>query len=328
MKRMSAVLALLAAFLVFAFFKESGQQKADSQRQQVGVLTLMRHPSLDQIYRGFCHELKAEMGDKVKIDYQNANGDQSNLATMAARLSEEDNQLLVGITTPAAQALANKSGQTPVLLGAVTDPQGAHLVKNTRHPGGKITGVSDQAPIAQQLHLIKAFLPNLKTLGVIYTSSDSSAVAGYQKIAAECRKQKINLKAYSIANSNDLNQVSEQMLSKVDAVITPTDNTIAGAMRTLVKNANAAGKPVFPAVASMVKQGGVATYSIDQYQLGRQIAKMSVQILKGKKKPGDLPVYFAKKGTPTLNLRQAEKLHLQVPAKFMKECQEKGVIYK
>ncbi|MFC2695076.1 MAG: tryptophan ABC transporter substrate-binding protein [Lactobacillus sp.] len=328
MKRMLAVIAVLAIFLAGAFFTESNQQKSQAARPKVGVLTLMRHPALDQIYRGFRHELRKEMGDRVKIDYQNANGDQSNLATMAARLSEEDNQLLVGITTPAAQALANRSGKTPLLLGAVTDPQSAHLVKNAAHPGGHITGVSDQAPIGQQLQLIKAFVPNLKTLGVIYTSSDSSAVAGYRKIAAECKKQGIHLRAYSIANSNDLNQVSEQMLSQVDAVITPTDNTIAGAMRTLVKNANAAGKPVFPAVASMVKQGGVATYSINQYQLGVEIAKMSVRILKGKQKSGDLTVYFAKKGTPTLNLKQARQLHLHVPARFMKECARKGVIYR
>jgi putative ABC transport system substrate-binding protein len=328
MKRMLAVIAVLAVFLAGAFFTESNEQQKQAARPKIGVLTLMRHPALDQIYWGFRHELHKEMGNKVKIDYQNANGDQSNLATMAARLSEEDNQLLVGITTPAAQALANRSGKTPLLLGAVTDPQGAHLVKNSNHPGGHITGVSDQAPIGQQLHLIKEFVPQLKTLGVIYTSSDSSAASGYKKIAAECKKQGINLRAYSIANSNDLNQVSEQMLSKVDAVITPTDNTIAGAMRTLVKNANAAGKPVFPAVASMVKQGGVATYSINQYQLGQEIAKMSVKILKGKQKPADMPVYFAKKGTPTLNLRQARKLHLQVPASFLRECQQKGVIYK
>ena len=92
----------------------------------------------------------------------------------------------------------------------------------------------------------------------------------------------ISYQAYSISNSNDLNQVSQQMLTKVDAVIVPTDNTIAGAMRTLVKNANAAKKPVFPAAGSMVKDGGVATYGVDQYELGQIGAKMTIQILKGK----------------------------------------------
>ena len=93
-------------------------------------------------------------------------------------------------------------------------------------------------------------------------------MAGYRQIVSECKKLKLSLKGYAISNSNDLNQVSQQMLTQVDAVIVPTDNTIAGAMQTLVKNANAAKKPVFPAVDTMVKEGGIATYSVDQYKLG------------------------------------------------------------
>ena len=170
-------------------------------------------------------------------------------------------------------------------------------------------------------------MPHLKTLGVIYTSSDSSAVAGYHQIVQECKKMGINLKAYSIANSNDLNQVSEQMLSQVDSVIVPTDNTIAGAMQTLVKNANAANKPVFPAAGTMVKQGGVATYSVNQYDLGVRGAKMTVAILKGKK-PANMPIEFVRHGEPILNLKQARKLGLTVPQHFEHEAKTEGVIYK
>ena len=171
-------------------------------------------------------------------------------------------------------------------------------------------------------------MPRMKTLGVIYTSSDASAVAGYHQIKRECRKMNINLKAYSIANSNDLNQVSEQMLSQVDAVIVPTDNTIAGAMQTLVKNADAANKPVFPATDTMVKQGGVATYSVNQRALGVQGAKMTVAILKGKSKPADTPIEYMKHGTPVLNIKQARKLNLQIPAQFEKDAETKGEVFK
>ena len=167
----------------------------------------------------------------------------------------------------------------------------------------------------------------MKTLGVIYTSSDSSAVAGYHQILRESKRMGIDIKAYSIANSNDLNQVSEQMLSQVDAVIVPTDNTIAGAMQTLVKNANAANKPVFPAAGTMVKQGGVATYSVNQYDLGVRGAKMTVAILKGKK-PANMPIEFVRHGEPILNLKQARKLGLTIPKHFEHEAKTEGVIYK
>ncbi|MCG4787547.1 hypothetical protein L0N33_19700, partial [Roseburia faecis] len=108
--------------------------------------------------------------------------------------------------------------------------------------------------VKEQLQLVHKFMPHAKTLGIIYTSSDSSAVTEYKEFMKYAKQMHLNLKAYSISNSNDLNQVSQQMLIEVDAVIVPTDNTIAGAMQTLVKNANAVNKPVFPAVDTMVKQ--------------------------------------------------------------------------
>lgn len=326
MKKVLAAFAAIYLFLAAALFINIKPAAQKSKEVRVGVLTLMRHPALDEIYRGYKAGL-AKSGYKVKIDYQNANNDQSNLKTMAEKLVNSQDQVLFGITTPSSQALANATKKKPIVLGAVTDPKGAGLVKNNKRPGGNITGVSDRAPIKQQLKLIQRFLPKLKTLGIIYTSSDSSAVSGYKQIVSYCKQMGINYKAYSISNSNDLNQVSQQMLTQVDAVIVPTDNTIAGAMQTLVKNANAAKKPVFPAAGTMVKDGGLATYSVDQYQLGLIGAKMTVQILQGKK-PGDMAIRYVEHGTPYLNLKEAKKLGTKVPASFLKEAKSKGTIYK
>lgn len=326
MKKVLAAFAAIYLFLAATLFINIKPAAQKSKEVRVGVLTLMRHPALDEIYRGYKAGL-AKSGYKVKIDYQNANNDQSNLKTMAEKLVNSQDQVLFGITTPSSQALANATKKKPIVLGAVTDPKGAGLVKNNKRPGGNITGVSDRAPIKQQLKLIQRFLPRLKTLGIIYTSSDSSAVSGYKQIVSYCKQMGINYKAYSISNSNDLNQVSQQMLTQVDAVIVPTDNTIAGAMQTLVKNANAAKKPVFPAAGTMVKDGGLATYSVDQYQLGLIGAKMTVQILQGKK-PGNMAIRYVEHGTPYLNLKEAKKLGTKVPASFLKEAKSKGIIYK
>ncbi|MCD5447594.1 ABC transporter substrate-binding protein [Lactobacillus delbrueckii subsp. lactis] len=326
MKKVLAAFAAIYLFLAAALFINIKPAAQKSKEVRVGVLTLMRHPALDEIYRGYKAGL-AKSGYKVKIDYQNANNDQSNLKTMAEKLVNSQDQVLFGITTPSSQALANATKKKPIVLGAVTDPKGAGLVKNNKRPGGNITGVSDRAPIKQQLKLIQRFLPRLKTLGIISTSSDSSAVSGYKQIISYCKQMGINYKAYSISNSNDLNQVSQQMLTQVDAVIVPTDNTIAGAMQTLVKNANAAKKPVFPAAGTMVKDGGLATYSVDQYQLGLIGAKVTVQILQGKK-PGNMAIRYVEHGTLYLNLKEAKKLGTKVPSSFLKEAKSKGIIYK
>lgn len=142
----------------------------------------------------------------------------------------------------------------------------------------------------------------------------------------EAKRQHVNLKSYTIANSNDLNQVSQTALNNNDALIVPTDNTIAGAMQTLVKNADAVNKPIFPAVAQMVKQGGVATYSINQYDLGVRGGRMAGKILKGQK-PGKMPIEFSRHGEPVLNLKQAHRLGLTVPQHFEHEAQTKGQVF-
>ena len=212
-------------------------------------------------------------------------------------------------------------------LGAITDPKGADLVKSNRHPGNNVTGVSDQAPLKSQLHLIKKVMPKMKTLGIIYTSSDSSATAQYHQFVALCKKEHVRLKSYSIANTNDLNQVAEEMVTQVDAVYVPTDNTIASAMQTLVAAANAQKVPVFPAVDTMVKSGGLATLSVNQYQLGVETGKMTAAILRGKN-PATMPIKFERQGEMAINLSAAKKLGITLPTSVVKEAQTHGEVFK
>ena len=329
MKRMYTLIVILLAFLGVAFFRESSGTVA-KREPHVGVLQLMHHPALDQIYKGFLHGMAEEgyhKGKNIKIDYQNAQGDQSNLKTMANKLVNDNENVIFTITTPAAQAVANSTKKTPIILGAVTNPKGSGLVKDNKHPGGNITGVSDQAPIKQQFKLYREFMPHAKSFGIIYTSSDNSASTEEKLFVKEAKREHVTLKPYSIANSNDLNQVSQQALAQNDAVIIPTDNTIAGAMQTLVKNANAVKKPVFPAADTMVKQGGVATYGINQYQLGVKGGQATARVLKGKK-PSTTPIKFIRKGEPVLNEKQAKKLGIHVPAHFKHEAEKHGEVFK
>ena len=330
MKRNYTQIVILLDILGVAFFREGGGRTAAQREPHVGVLQLMHHPALDQIYKGFLHGMAEEgyhRGKNLKIDYQNAQGDQSNLRTMANKLVNENNNVIYTITTPASQAVANSTKKTPIIIGAVTNPKGAGLVKDNQHPGGNITGVSDQAPIKQQFKLYREFMPHAKSFGIIYTSSDNSASTEHRLFVKEAKREGVTLKSYSIANSNDLNQVSQQALADNDAVIVPTDNTIAGAMQTLVKNANAANKPVFPAADTMVKQGGVATYGINQYQLGVEGGKVTGQVLKGKK-PSTTPIKFIRRGEPILNEKQTKKLGLHIPAHFKHEAEKNGEVFK
>lgn len=331
MKRLYALIAIIVIFLGFAYVGEGGTGKpATVAKPTVGILQLMSHPALDAIHHGIIHGLKEEgyrPGKNIKIDFQNAQNDQSNLMTMSNRFVNEDADATIGIATPSAQALANATSKIPIVLGAVTDPQGAGLVKNNQRPGHNITGVSDQAPLKEQLGLIKQVMPKMKTLGIFYTSSDDSAAAQYKQFKTLCAQEHIRLKAYSISNTNDVDQVSQQMVQNVDAVYVPTDNTVASAMQTLIKNSNAAKIPVFPAVDTMVKSGGLATYSINQYKLGVLTGKMTAAILKGKK-PANTPVKFIRHGDLILNMKEAKRLGITFPSSLVKEAQKKGEIIK
>lgn len=330
MKRMLALIAALVVFLGAAFVVTGKPQSANKvAKPTVGILQLTTHPALDAIHHGIIAGMKQNgytVGKNVKVDFQNAEGDQSNLKTMSERFADENAAVMVGIATPAAQALADVTKKTPIILGAITDPKGAKLVQSNTRPGGNITGVSDQAPIQSQLALIHRLMPQAKTLGVISTSSDDSAQTQAKMVGQLAPKAGFTVKQFTISSTNDLNQVAGEMVTQVDAIFVPTDNTIASAMQTLVQVANTKRIPVFPTVDTMVKQGGVATIGLDQYELGVQTGKMVANVLAGKSKPATTPIHFEKTGKLILNLKQAQLLGITVPANLIQEAQKDGEV--
>lgn len=333
MKRLIAVIVALLAVVGIGYAVTQSQSKAEPAKEKaptVGILQLMSHPALDKIHQGIVAGLKEKgytVGKNVKIDFQNAENDQSNLKSMAEKFVDEKAAVSVGIATPAAQALANASSTMPIVLGAITDPVSAKLVKSATKPGGNITGVSDQAPIDAELKLIRQLMPNAKVLGVIATTSDDSAQTQRKMVDEKAAQYGFKVKDYAISSTNDLAQVAGEMASQVDVVFVPTDNTIASAMATLITATDAAKIPVFPTVDTMVKAGGVATVGLDQYQLGVETGKMVADVLKGKK-PATTPIKFATEGTLVLNPTQAEKLGITIPQSLLDDAKKSGEIIK
>ncbi|WP_057875168.1 tryptophan ABC transporter substrate-binding protein [Liquorilactobacillus aquaticus] len=334
MKRMYTLIAALAAFLVFAFFATSKSDNTSSSKNKiptVGILQLVTHPALDQIHRGFVAGLKEygyTPGKNIKIDYQNAQGDQSNLKTMSTKFANENVDLMAGIATPAAQALANAANKkTPVILAGITDPVGGGLVDSDKHPGGNITGTSGESPLKEQLDLLKQILPNAKTVGIIYTSSDHGGQYNAKKFAKICKEQGINYKLYTISSTNDMQQVAEQAVSQVDAIYAPQDNGIASAMKTLVNVANQAKIPVIPSADTMVKDGGLASYAISQYDLGKVAGEMAGQVLRGRK-TANFPVAYITKGKYVINQKEAKLLGIELPQNIVEQAEKEGEVFK
>lgn len=303
--------------------KSSETGKSTDSVAKVGVLQFVTHEALDEIYRGIQAGLAESgySGDKVKLDFLNAEGDQSKVQTMSQTLVSNGNQVLVGIATPAAQGLANASKDIPVVMGAVTDPVGANLVKDLKKPNGNVTGVSDQTPIAGQLDLIQTLTPEVKTIGVLYSSSEDNSKSQVEEFTKLAQAKGYTVEAYAVPSTNEIATTMNVMLGKVDALWVPLDNTIASAFATVVSAAKEAKKPIFPSVDTMVKEGGLASVVIDQYQLGVATGQMAAKVLDGQK-VADLPVEIFSEGKPVINKKVAADLGITIPEEVLKSASQ------
>ncbi|WP_348637179.1 ABC transporter substrate-binding protein [Bifidobacterium sp. ESL0682] len=256
----------------------------------------------------------------MQIIDQNGQADQSKLATMSEQLVNKKADVLVGIATPAAQALANATSTTPIVLGAVTDPVAAGLVRDMKTPGKNITGVSDQPPVASEIKLGKELMPHAKTVGMLYSSTEDNSKSQVDTAAKAATQLGLKVKKFAVPSSNEIAQTVQVMSSQVDFIYIPLDNTIANAMPTVTEEANKQKKPVITSVDTMVTQGGLATIGVNQYQLGIQTGKMAANILKGKSKPATTPVYTFTTGDTIINKDQVQRLGINVPEKLMKNA--------
>ena len=322
-----AFAVLLVCVLGYGFFsskKGEETKKVDNKEVKVGVLQLLSHPALDQIYKGLEDGLKKEgyeVGKNLKIDLQNAQGDQSNLASMGQKLVTDNNDILVGITTPATLSLSNATKDKPIIMGGITYPVEAGLIKTEDKPGNNITGVSDRTPIKQQLEIMKKVLPNMKKVGILYTASEDNSVKQAQEAEKLAKELGLEVKVSTVANTNDIQQVTESLASQTDAIFVPIDNTIASAMATVVKVTDAKKIPVFPSADTMVADGGLLGLGVDQYQIGVETAKVVAKVLKGADTK-DMPIVLANEGVIYLNEAKAKQLGIEIP----KEIKDKAKV--
>ncbi|HFU3712826.1 TPA: tryptophan ABC transporter substrate-binding protein [Streptococcus suis] len=312
-KNLLATIIALTVMVVAALFltqKEQNNSTNSTEKVKIGVLQFVTHDSLDEIYKGIKAGLE-EGGytttENLSIDFMNAEGDQSQVQTMSKKLVDNGNELLIGIATPAAQGLANATAELPIIMGAVTDPVGANLVTDLKNPGGNITGVSDQTPVVDTVSLIKEITPDAKTIGVLYSSNEDNSIIQVAEFKAAAEEAGYTVLEYAVASSNELASTVEVASSKVDALFTPVDNTVASAFSTVVSVANKSKTPIFTSVEDMVEGGGIASVTLSQYDLGVATGKMTAKILDGAN-PADTPVQIFNEGTVVVNQKVAKEL--------------------
>ena len=318
---MKVVRKLLAPLLVVGILLISlislHQLKADKKKDvfRIGISQFITHQSLDATREGFVDELAKQgyiEGKNIEIDLQNAQGEQRNLKTISQQLAESSDVVLA-IATPSAQSLANTTQTIPVIFSAVTDPVSAKLVESREHPGGNVTGTSDQSSdaISTQINLIKKVLPKAKTIGILYTQSEPNSVVQKDEAKRLLEEKGFTVVEKTILDSNNVKAAAESLMAEVDMVFVPTDNIISSTMETVKQVSIKHKVPVFGGSTEMIAVGGLYNYGTNYEELGRQTARMLIRVLKGEK-PENIAVELPEKLELHTNQEMADALGIDI----------------
>lgn len=299
----------------------AGEEEAPPAEEMasIGIIQYVEHVALDSAREGFVAALADNGyvdGENIAIDVQNAQADQSNLATISDRFVSNNVDLVLAIATPATQAIAGKTTEIPILGTAVTDYEVARLVDSNEAPGGNVSGTTDMNPIAEQIDLLTKLVPTAKTVGVLYTSSEDNSVlqAAIAKEAIE--KAGLSYVEVTVTNSNDVQQAAQSIVGQCDAIYIPTDNVFASAMPVVHGVTSSSKTPVICGESGMVLNGGLATLGINYYDLGYQTGLMAVKILKGEAEPATMPIEASTAFDFAINGTVAEEIGLEIPAEL------------
>ncbi|MDR2658970.1 MAG: ABC transporter substrate-binding protein [Spirochaetaceae bacterium] len=298
---------------------------------KIGIAKVTQHPALDAVEQGIQDGL-AELNVKADYDLQNANGDMSTAAQIAAKFKAENVDIAVGIATPTAQALANTIKDIPVVFATVTDPVGAGLVRTLEHGEGNVTGLSDAIPTVAHITLFKE-IANINTLGYIYTASEANSAAALELVRSGCEKNGIQLISQSINSSAEVRQAAQSIVNRVDGLYLSTDNTVFSGLQAIIKIFNDAKKPIFSGDVTGALNGGcmIAT-GFNYYKAGIATAGIIAEILNGKKSD-TIPVKLLSGPSETdflLDLDSAKNCNIEISEQYIKQANkifENGVLY-
>ena len=317
------VLLLLSVSGCSSSSKEKTTPANNAEKKlKIGIVQIIEHPSLNTI-RESCVAQLAKNGYKdgknIVIDYQNAQGDQTNLKTICQKFANNKYDLIIAIATPSAQAAVGETKTIPIVFSACTDPVGSGLVSSLEKPGGNVTGTSDAVSAEKIMQLAKRITPDIKTVGALYSSSETNSISVVNNLKDYAKKNGMTVVEATVTNSSEAQQATSSLVGKVDAIFSPIDNTIASAMPIVAQVANKAKIPVYVGADSMVKDGGLATYGINYTVLGQETANMVTEILKGKK-PGDIAVKTMTDIDIYVNQDTAKAIGVKIPDDVLKEA--------
>ncbi len=300
--------------------------QSDTEAYKVGIVKLVTHTAADSASEGFKQALADNgfvEGENIEFLEQNGQNEQSNLQSIAQGFISEDVDMICAVSTSTAQVMAAATADIPIVGTAITDYEEAKLVERNEAPGYNVTGTSDQNPIEKQGELIMQMVPDVKTVGIIYNSSEVNSQLQTASMKKYLEAHDVNVLEAAFSNINNMQQATESLVGQVEAIYLPTDNTVASSIPQVVSITEAANLPVICGADTMVEAGGTATYGINYYNLGYQTGEMAVKILKGEAEPADMPIEYANEDELTLviNKGEADRIGLIIPQELLDNAQ-------
>ena len=315
MKKFKKVAALaIAAVMALSMTACGGSEGGAGDKCNVGVCQLVQHPALDAATQGFQDALKEKLGDEVFIDVQVASGEATQCSTIAGTFVSNQYDLIMANATAALQSSAQATADIPILGTSITDYATALSMDNwTGVTGKNISGTSDLAPLDQQAACLAELFPDAEKVGILYCSAEANSKYQSDVISAELKNLGYEVEVFTFTDSNDVAQVTQSACENSDVIYVPTDNVVADCTEAINNVALPAKTPIFAGESGICSGCGVATLSIDYYDLGYQTGLMAYEILVNGANPAEMEIQFAPKTQKMYNSTNASELGITIP---------------
>ena len=328
MKKFMALLLALAMLFALAACGQSAPASsaapaADAAAADkvfnVGVCQLVQHPALDAATQGFCDKLTELLGDKVNITVQNGAGDQPSCAVIASQFVSDEVDLIMANATPALIAAAGATNEIPILGTSITAYAAAFEIDEWegRSVALNVSGTSDLAPLDEQAAMLHDFFPDARTVGILYCNAEANSRFQVETITPLLEAFGYTVKTFEFSDSNDVAAVTTSAVGECDALYIPTDNTAASCAEAINNVALPAGVPIIAGESGLCSGCGVATLSIDYYDIGVKTAEMAFDILTNGADVSTMEIAYAPVFTKMFNADICKTLGIEVPDDFV-----------
>ena len=325
--RKKVLAVMMSAMMGTMMMGMAVQASEEPEAVTVGISQFAEHGSLDNCREGFLEGLEEAgyvEGENLTVIYENAQSDTGTAATISDSFVSQGVDLVCAIATPTAMSAYNSCMDTeiPVIYTAVSDPLSAGLVDEEGANVGNITGTCDQLPVKEQIEMIRELMPDAKTIGILYTTSEANSISTietYKELAGDYGFEIVDTGISTIA---DVELAAQDLAGKVDCISNLTDNTVVSALQTVLAAANDAGIPVFGSEIEQVRNGCMAAMGLDYVQLGRQTGAMAAKVLKGEATAEELPYETIEGASLYVNTEAASSLGYEFSEETLDSAEE------